>query len=112
MHCCFHEDKNASMSLNPKTGLFKCHGCQAQGDFIKFYMMKTGKAFKEAIEAMCQEAGIRGETIKPEKKRIECTYDYVDETGRLSFQVVRFTPKSFAQRVPNELHMGLVSKGR
>jgi hypothetical protein len=64
-------------------------------------MMKTGKPFKEAVVAMCEEAGIKAPNTQSQKKQIECTYDYLDETGRLSFQVVRFNPKSFAQRVPN-----------
>lgn len=101
VHCPFHEDNNPSMTVNPQTGLFKCHGCQAQGDFIKFYMMKTGKPFKEAVVSMCQEAGISLEDAQPQRKKIETTYDYLDETGKLSFQVVRFVPKDFRQRTPN-----------
>jgi hypothetical protein len=89
------------MTVNPNTGLFKCHGCQAQGDFIKFYMMNTGKSFKEAVVAMCEDAGISAEIATPQKKQIECTYDYLDENENLVFQVVRFKPKSFAQRGPN-----------
>jgi hypothetical protein len=34
VHCPFHEDKNPSMTVNPNTGLFKCHGCQAQGESL------------------------------------------------------------------------------
>ena len=99
--CPFHEDKNPSMTVNPRTGLFKCHACNAGGDFIKFYMMKTGKTFQETVVAMCQEAGIQVEDTQPQKRRIETTYNYVDENGRLVFQVVRFNPKGFSQRVPN-----------
>jgi len=35
------------------------------------------------------------------EKRIVMTYDYRDESGKLLFQVVRFEPKSFAQRRPD-----------
>lgn len=37
---------------------------------------------------------------RPERK-IVATYDYVDENGALIFQVVRYEPKSFAQRRPD-----------
>jgi energy-coupling factor transporter ATP-binding protein EcfA2 len=33
--------------------------------------------------------------------RLVATYDYVDELGKLLFQVVRFQPKKFAQRQPD-----------
>jgi DNA primase len=32
--CPFHEDKNASMSINPKTSVYKCHACGAKGSFF------------------------------------------------------------------------------
>ncbi|CCK82409.1 CHC2 zinc finger domain-containing protein [Desulfobacula toluolica] len=101
VRCPFHDDGTPSMSVSPQTGLFKCHGCNAQGDFIKFYMMKTGKTFKEAVVSMCEEAGIKTVAPKQEKRRIEKTYDYLDANGEIVSQTVRFMPKSFSQRVPN-----------
>src|SRR5262249_26315748 len=38
---------------------------------------------------------------KDNGKRIAATYSYRDESGQLLFEVVRFSPKGFAQRVPN-----------
>ena len=35
------------------------------------------------------------------RKTIERTYDYQDSNGKVLFQVVRFVPKSFAQRHPD-----------
>ena len=32
---------------------------------------------------------------------IEATYDYRDEAGRLTYQVVRYPPKDFRQRRPD-----------
>ncbi|MGE8130069.1 AAA family ATPase [Methylobacterium sp. NPDC080182] len=38
----------------------------------------------------------------PKSKRVEgATYDYVDEQGKLLFQVVRYLPKGFSQRRPD-----------
>ena len=35
------------------------------------------------------------------QRRIVCEYDYTDETGKLQFQVLRYSPKGFQQRRPN-----------
>ena len=37
--CPFHEDTNPSLSLNEEKGLFKCWGCGAKGNIIKFKAM-------------------------------------------------------------------------
>jgi putative DNA primase/helicase len=37
----------------------------------------------------------------PHRHQIEATHDYRDESGRLLFQVVRYTPKDFRQRRPD-----------
>jgi DNA primase len=34
--CPFHEDHDPSLSVNFKTGLYKCFGCGAQGDVFAF----------------------------------------------------------------------------
>lgn len=36
-----------------------------------------------------------------QKRRFVCTYNYTDEDAKLLYQVVRFEPKSFAQRRPD-----------
>ena len=36
IHCPFHEDKVASMSINLETGPFKCFGCPAEGNYEQF----------------------------------------------------------------------------
>ncbi len=35
VRCPFHDDNTPSMTVNTKTGMFNCFGCNAQGDFIK-----------------------------------------------------------------------------
>lgn len=37
--CPFHNDKNPSLSLSNKKGLFYCFGCGVKGDLITFYKM-------------------------------------------------------------------------
>jgi putative DNA primase/helicase len=62
--CPFHEDKNPSLSVNFKTGLFKCFACEAQGDVFEFYMRRHGCDFKEALDALGRQAGV--DTTKPQ----------------------------------------------
>ncbi len=42
-----------------------------------------------------------GRAATKQKKEIVATYDYVDEQGKLLYQVVRFQPKDFRQRRPD-----------
>lgn len=104
--CPFHDDKTPSMSVNPRTGMFFCHGCSAEGDFIKFYMMKHGKDFISAVKEMCSNAGIsdiqKTEPIKKKTEKIKYKlikeYDYLDKNGKLVSQTLRYEPKKFSQR--------------
>lgn len=57
-------------------------------------------------EAVCESLGLELKDLFPEKEErvqriIETTYDYVDESGVLLYQVVRYKPKSFSQRRPD-----------
>jgi P4 family phage/plasmid primase-like protien len=44
---------------------------------------------------------VKPRRVKKSKEPIERTYDYLDESGTLLFQVVRFKSKDFIQRRPN-----------
>lgn len=91
--CPFHGDKNPSMTVNPKTGLFNCFACGAKGGFIDFYMKQHGVDFPAAIKKMCADAG-----IQEHNPQIVKTYDYTDHNGKLITQTVRYEPKKFSQR--------------
>lgn len=91
--CPFHDDTHASMNVNMKTGLYNCHACDAQGDFIDFYMKKHGKTFEDAVNELGRSAG-----IQDAKPKIVKTYDYTDLNGTLISQTVRYEPKKFIQR--------------
>ena len=38
--CCFHDDKNPSLSINFEKGIYKCWSCGATGDYITFVIEK------------------------------------------------------------------------
>lgn len=63
--CPFHEDRNPSLSVNLKTGLFKCFACDAQGDVFAFHMRRRGVDFKEALAHLGRMAGVDVERPSP-----------------------------------------------
>jgi putative DNA primase/helicase len=56
--CPFHDDHNPSLSVNLKTGQFKCFACAAAGDVFHFYQQRHGCDFKQALEALAGMAGV------------------------------------------------------
>ena len=52
--CPFHNDKNASMSINTESGLYHCFACNASGSAIGFYMKYNNLTYHEALEKLGQ----------------------------------------------------------
>jgi len=50
--CPFHDDKNPSLSINPKENLWQCFGCGAAGDVIRFVELFDRVDFKEAVKRL------------------------------------------------------------
>jgi putative DNA primase/helicase len=99
--CSFHEETTPSMSLFTAadgTKCFKCFGCGAQGDVIKFVQLKTGLPFAEAVRKTLDEIM---ETPIQTKPKVTDSYDYYDEHGELLYQVLRYEPKTFRMRRPS-----------
>jgi hypothetical protein len=91
--CPAHDDKTASLSVGEGADgrvLLKCF---------------AGCTFNAIVSAL----GVRPADLFPPKPehagrtrgRIVATYDYTDAAGKLRFQVVRCTPKTFRQRRPD-----------
>lgn len=95
--CPAHDDKNPSLSISDGENgkvLVHCHAGCDQGAVVD--ALKRRNLWPEA-EPKRERAAPR------EKKQIIATYDYVDpETGEVRLQVVRYQPKDFRQRRPNE----------
>ncbi len=113
--CPFHNDSTPSLTVEPATGRFYCHGCKAGGDFLKFYGLKHGLSmnggFRQILEGICRDFGIeatdghqahkKDHQAQKERGTRSKTYDYTDQAGKMLFQVVRFEPKNFSQRRPD-----------
>ncbi|OPX88285.1 MAG: Regulatory protein RepA [Pelotomaculum sp. PtaB.Bin104] len=87
------QDKNPSFSVNANKGVFICHKEHISG------------GIKELAGLLGVENPFRQKDIPPKKpkgKLVEvAVYDYVDESGSLIYQVVRYLPKTFRQRRPD-----------
>jgi DNA primase len=56
--CPFHREKTPSFSVSQEKQFYKCFGCGAGGDVIKFVQNILKVDFKEAIEFLARRAGI------------------------------------------------------
>ncbi len=52
--CPFHDDRNASLSVNVEHGAWKCFAGCGVGDMVAFHMRLTGLAFKEAARELLE----------------------------------------------------------
>jgi len=48
--CPFHDDKNASMSVSPTKGIYKCFSCGKGGNIFQFIMEHEGLSYPLAIK--------------------------------------------------------------
>lgn len=71
--CPFHQEKTPSFNVNQGRQFFKCFGCGAAGDALKFIMDIEGMTFPEALKYLAERNGI------PMPKRNE----YSDADSRL-----------------------------
>src|SRR4051794_33852857 len=127
--CPAHDDRHASLSITEKDGkvLWYCHaGCsqQAVQDALQGRGLLEARAERqERRRHSAASGGAPAAPAKPEAGplravpggdgdgypdegagpglgKIVATYDYIDVTGQLLFQVCRFEPKTFRQRRP------------
>ena len=59
MTCCpFHEDHNASLSINDEKGQYYCFGCMAKGDVFNFIQQIANVDFQQSLKIAKDNAGI------------------------------------------------------
>ena len=84
--CPAHEDRNASLSVTDadESVVLHCHaGCQTEA-----VLERLGLSYSDLFERQRE----------PQSRKLVASYPYVDEDGKLLFEVVRFEPKGFRQR--------------
>lgn len=106
---------SGSLAIDVDAGTWFDHEAKAGGGTLDLIARETGRKNGEAVDWL-RDAGFdvgddqqsvrkansrSGElasSAPPAKAKIVATYDYVDESGELLFQVVRLEPKTFRQR--------------
>jgi len=56
--CPFHQEKTASMSVDPARGLYHCFGCGRSGDVYRFVQETQALDFSDAVELLARRANI------------------------------------------------------
>lgn len=56
--CPFHQERTPSFNVNGDKGFFKCFGCNAGGDAVKFVELHQKLSFPEAVRHLAQRAGM------------------------------------------------------
>jgi hypothetical protein len=98
-----HGDAHPSMSVRDGRAYCWAQGCFGDkgADIFEVVGLKEGLThFPDQRRRVIEIAGLNGHAAT-NSRRIVKTYDYVDESGTLFFQVVRFEPKDFRQRRPD-----------
>lgn len=68
--CPFHPNtRTPSFVVFPETGTWRCFGaCNEGGDIFRFVMKKEGWDFSQALHFLAEKAGVKLETITPQKE--------------------------------------------
>ena len=95
--CPFHDDKNPSLHVSPRLGIYKCFVCDAAGNPVKFLMEHEKMTYPEAIEYLAKKYG-----IPLEYERSESDEERQQRTLRESLLIVNeFAQKYFMYQLRN-----------
>jgi len=68
--CPFHGEKTPSFHVHPDRGFFKCFGCGAGGDVLKFVQQLENLSFPEAARLLARRAGVELAEEDPQAARV------------------------------------------
>lgn len=70
--CCFHDDRNPSLTVTPARQTFRCWACNTGGDCFRFLMEREKVGFPEALEILARRANLpipqRKKSATPEEE--------------------------------------------
>lgn len=64
--CCFHNEKSASFVVDEHFQNYRCFGCGANGDLIKFVQANENLEFMDAVKKLAEDKGIELEITDSE----------------------------------------------
>jgi DNA primase len=95
--CPFHGEKTPSFHVHPDRGFFKCFGCDAAGDVIRFVQLHDNLAFVDALRVLAKRAGVELEAEDPHAARArsekEAIYHANDVAAKWFHRVLLESPE-------------------
>lgn len=100
--CPFHAEKTPSLHVHPDRGFFKCFGCGAGGDAIKFLGQIESLPFPEAARELAKRAGLELEPENPAAARVRGEKEQIYAANALAAayfaRMLRLGPEGAAAR--------------
>ncbi len=88
--CPFHDEKTPSFSVAPAKGIYKCFGCGAAGDSVRFLMELEHFTYPEALRNLAKRYGIEIQEKEPDPEE-KAAYDHRESL----FAINEFAAKWF-----------------
>jgi len=100
--CPFHGEKTPSFHVHPDRGFFKCFGCGAGGDVIKFYQQIENLTFPDAARTLAKRIGIELEPESPVAARARSEKEQIYGANELAAaffaRTLRLAPEAAGAR--------------
>jgi DNA primase len=94
--CCpFHNEKSPSFSVSPAKGIYKCFGCGAAGDVVKFVMDVEKVSYAEALRFLAKKYDIK---IQEEEAQTDEQQQRQNERDSL-FIILNFAKKFYEEQL-------------
>lgn len=97
-----HKPDHWCVSVNVSKQVWHCNDHDQGGSIIDWLMLERNQSDVQVFKSLALELEQRHPAAKNRTPQIVGTYDYTDPPGNLIYQVVRYEPKEFRQRRPDD----------
>ncbi|GAC1426733.1 MAG: hypothetical protein NVSMB5_21360 [Candidatus Velthaea sp.] len=84
--CPFHGEKTPSFHVHPDRGFFKCFGCSAGGDVIKYVQLQDNLTFPDALRMLAKRAGVQLQEEDPAAARVRSEKEAIYHANEIATQ--------------------------
>ena len=100
--CPFHDDKDPSLHVSPRLGIYKCFVCDSAGDSVKFLMEHEKISYPDALRYLAEKYHIE---IEEDKKELTPEEEAAQTEREALLAVNSFAEKFFIEQM-NETENG------
>ena len=100
--CPFHDDKDPSLHVSPRLGIYKCFVCDSGGDSVKFLMEHEKISYPDALRYLAEKYHIE---IEEDKRELTPEEQAVQTEREALLAVNSFAEKFFIEQM-NETETG------